>query len=163
MECCEADSALHNGDLWKRLAGGLGKLAPFAIETVGQHAVKYHIPDGKYRQQVFALEDARTGTVVVYLPDVLARALEKKMIQPVSGGDGLTFTVAGSDDRIGLEVITAETKDITYCKAMLGWGRKALRTKLAVGASEKEIRAVEKLCELAAESWANQPEPVKPA
>jgi hypothetical protein len=42
---------------------------------------------------------------------------------------------------------------------MLGWGRRALKTSLGVNATEKEIRVVERLCELAAEAWANQPEP----
>lgn len=166
VECCEADSNLNNGDLWKRLAGGLGKLAPFAIETVGQHAVKYHIPDGKYRQQVFALEDARTGTIVVYMPDILSRAMEKKLLAaatPAAGVDGGNFAIVGSGhDQIHLDIITAEAKDITHCKAMLGWGRRALRTVLTVSATEQQIRTVERLCELAAESWANQPE-VQPA
>jgi hypothetical protein len=160
VESCEADANLRNGDLWKRIAGGLGTLAPFAIETVGQHAVKYHIPDGKYRQQVFALEDARTGTLVVYIPDILAKAADRKLLTPASPGDAQTYIVGdNSADRIHLEIVTAESKDITHCKAMLGWGRRALRTTLGVNATEKEIRTVERLCELAAEAWADQPVP----
>jgi len=163
MEHCANDATLNHGQLWKRLAGGLGSLAPFSTETVGQHALKYFIPDGKYRQQVFSLEDSCTGTIVVYLPDVLARATESTLIAP--GPDSQSFLV-GHDhpELIHLEVITAEAKEIGNCKAMLGWGRRALRTILAVDASEKQIRAVERLCEFAAQAWANLPQaPEQPA
>jgi len=163
METCAANATLNQGLLWKRLAGGLGTLAPFASETVGQHAVKYFIPDGKYRQQVFALEDACTGTIVVYLPDIITRATEATLIAP--GPESQTFLVGRTNpELIHLEVITAETKDITNCKAMLGWGRRALRTILAVDAPEKQIHAVERLCEFAAQAWVNLPQaPAQPA
>ena len=32
--------------------------APLPVQTVGQHAVQFFVADGKYRMQVFALEDA---------------------------------------------------------------------------------------------------------
>src|SRR4051794_4872155 len=80
-EMCEANGDLGYGRIWKRLAGGLGKLAPHAIETAGHQALKFHIPDGKYRQQVFALEDACDGWVRVYLPDVTTAAVERKILK----------------------------------------------------------------------------------
>jgi len=163
VEQCAASTTVNHGQLWKRLAGGLGSLAPFSTETVGQHALKYFIPDGKYRQQVFALEDACTGTIVVYLPDVIAKATETTLVAP--GPDAQSYLI-GHDhpELIHLEVITAESKDINHCKAMLGWGRRALRTTLSFEASEKQIRAVERLCEFAAQAWANLPQtPEQPA
>src|SRR4051794_33622799 len=86
-ELCEGNADLAFGKCWKRLAGGLGKLAPHAIETAGHQALKFHIPDGKYRQQVFALEDHCDGWVRVYLPDVTAAAVERKILKLVSGAD----------------------------------------------------------------------------
>jgi len=53
---------------------------------VGQQVVKFHIADGKYKQQVFALEDTRQGTIAVYLPDVLKTALERKILAAGAAG-----------------------------------------------------------------------------
>ena len=43
VEICETEAAAGClASLWKRLAGGLGKLAPFAIESAGQAAEISH-------------------------------------------------------------------------------------------------------------------------
>jgi hypothetical protein len=154
MEICEADAALGYGKLWKHLAGFLGRLAPYAIEASGQQVVRFYIPDGKYRVQVFALHDARKGTLTVYLPDIAAAAVEKRLIKPVED-DGPVYTIVGdAHGRIELEPITPDTPDLPdFCKPMLGWGRRAVRTTLPAHAPEKQVRAVERLCELAAEAW----------
>jgi hypothetical protein len=156
-ELCEADAAQGYGRWWKRIAGMLGKLAPHAIETAGQQAVKFHIPDGKYRQQVFALEDVGTGMIYVYLPDVTAAAVTKKILKTV-GADGRTYAVVGdAEGKVDLEIVTSDAKEVPpFCKPMLGWGRRALKTGVAVNAEEKQVRVVEKLCELAAEAWAGR-------
>ncbi len=151
-ELCGAEAAQGYGELWKRLAGGLSKLAPHATEMAGHQSVKFHIPDGKYRQQVFALEDTKQGVIAVYLPDVVEKAIEKKLLTP--GPVDRTYHVTGEgESEIQLELITAETRDMTVCKAMVGWGRRALRANISVLAKEKQVRIVEQLCELAAESW----------
>jgi hypothetical protein len=151
-ELCAGEAAQGYGELWKRLAGGLSRLAPHDTEMSGQQSVKFHIPDGKYRQQVFALEDTRQGTIVVYLADVVDKAIQRKIIAPTAVPR--TYKVVASPEvLIHMELITAETRDMTVCKAMVGWGKKALRTNLSALAKEKEIHAVECLCELAAESW----------
>jgi hypothetical protein len=114
--------------------------------------VKFHIPDGKYRLQVFAMEDTRQGTIVVYLPNVVDLAIERHLLLP--GGANRMFKIAkDEDDPIQLELITAETPDMTVCKAMVGWGRRALKITISVQAKPKRLRTVELLCELAAEAW----------
>jgi hypothetical protein len=155
VELCEADAAQGHGRRWKRIAGMLGQLAPHAIETAGHQAVKFHIPDGKYRQQVFALEDAGTGMIYIYLPDITASAVVKKLLKPV-GADGRTYGVVGdASGHVELEVVTSDAQEVpAFCKPMLGWGRRALKTGVSVNADEKQVRVVERLCELAAESWA---------
>jgi len=163
MDLCEADAVQGYGRWWKRIAGMLGRLAPHAIETAGHQAVKFHIPDGKYRQQVFALEDTGTGMIYIYLPDVLASALSKKIIKTV-GPDGVTYT-SGTDaqTQVELEVMTSDAKEVPpFCKPMLGWGRRAIKMKVPVNAEEKQVRVAEKLCELAAQSWEGRALPVAP-
>ena len=49
-------------------------LAPKAMQTAGQRAVQYFAADGKYRRQVFAMEDLRDGVLAVYMVDVLKEA-----------------------------------------------------------------------------------------
>jgi hypothetical protein len=152
LELCQTDTRLDQGHLWKRLAGDLGALAGHSTEPIGQFAIKFHIADGKYKQQTFALEDNRLGTIAVYLPDVLKLALERKLL---SAGDAPNrYHVPGTDTQLEFETLTAQSEDITVYKAMVGWGRQALRVNLNVLAKETQIRAVEKLCQLAAEKWA---------
>jgi hypothetical protein len=69
-----------HGQLWRRLAVSLRKLAPMPVQTVGQHAVQFYIADGKYRMQVFALEDAKDGRLKIYLPDVTAEAIKAGLL-----------------------------------------------------------------------------------
>src|SRR3954453_11757925 len=66
--------------LWRRLARALATLAPLAITTIGQQAVQFFIADGKYRMQVFALEDQNDGKLQVYLPDIIAEGMKHKII-----------------------------------------------------------------------------------
>ena len=140
LAACDAEPDPAHGKLWRRLAVGLRKLAPMPVQTVGQHAVQFFIADGKYRMQVFALEDGRDGRLMVYLPDVLAAA-EK----------------AGAP----LGVLKPEALDSSntpnpspHIKHMLGWNRKAARVTLLTHASAQQVSALEKLCVLAAERWA---------
>lgn len=157
VELCEADAAHGYGRWWKRLAGTLGALAPFAIETAGHQALKFHIPDGKYRQQVFALEDGGQGRVFVYLPDIVALAVSRNLFKGPTG-EGHTYAVVGEPGtQLDLELISSDSKDAPpFCKPMLGWGRRAIRTSVSVIADEKQVRALEKLCALAAETWADK-------
>lgn len=139
LAACDAEPDPTHGKLWRRLAVGLRRLAPLPVQTVGQHAVQFFIADGKYRMQVFALEDARDGRLMVYLPDILAEA-EK----------------AGAP----LGVLKPESLDAAntpnpspHIKHMLGWNRKAVRLTLATRATPQQISAAETLCALAADRW----------
>ena len=157
VELRQSDASQGFGRCWKRMAGMLAQLAPHAIETAGHQALKFHIPDGKYRQQVFALEDLGSGAIYVYLPDIVAAAIARKILRP-GAADGHTYSVAGDAEmKIELQLVTSDGADVPgFCKPMLGWGRRALKATLSVNAPEKQVRVLEKLCELAAESWAGQ-------
>src|SRR4051812_42174822 len=57
----ETETGPGFGKLWRKVASVLGGLAPLPAQTMGNLAVLFFIPDGKYRMQVFALEDAGDG------------------------------------------------------------------------------------------------------
>src|SRR4051812_19505711 len=53
--CEEVDPA--HADLRRRIVCRLATFAPHAVRALGQHTLQFFIADGKYRQQVFALDD----------------------------------------------------------------------------------------------------------
>ena len=71
---CEAEPTREHATLWKRIACLLCNLAPKALQTAGQRAVQFFAADGKYRRQVFAMEDLRDGVLAVYMIDILDAA-----------------------------------------------------------------------------------------
>ena len=152
LDIVSGDAALGFGECWKRVVGMLGRLAPDLVEAAGT-SLKFSIVDGKYRRQVFAIDDQRKGLIQVYLPDVLAAAQTAGLIGVAEAG---TVGVKGDiKTRIPLDVITADTKDIPdCCKPMLGWGRRALRFEITVAGDDTQVKMIEKLCVLAAEAWA---------
>jgi len=153
VDGCEADAARGYGHVWKRFAEFFARLAPHAAEVSGA-SLRFFILDGKYRRQVFVLEDAKLGVLQIYMPDILAAAQERGLL---GAPDGQSYPVVrGSGLRLEIEQFCADTKDVPdCCKPMLGWGRHAIRTTVSSLADEKPIRAIERLCELAAEVWVN--------
>ena len=141
--------------LWRRLAAVLMTLAPQSAKVVGRQTVQFYIADGKYRMQVFALEDLQDGNFTVYCPDVLAEATAAGLVgEPVEAGPHLR--------RIGTsgELLLIESLDGTslspgvHFKDMVGWNRKALRITLPPSASPVQIETTELFCALAAHHFA---------
>src|SRR5688572_4919418 len=93
LAACDAEPTPHHGRLWRRLALGMRRLGPLRPQTTGQRAVQFYAPDGKYRLQVFALEDTRDGTIALYSADVLDAAVAAGVLQgPVATeGDALLY------------------------------------------------------------------------
>jgi len=182
LAAVDAEAGPAHGRLWRRLAVTLRKLAPLAVQTVAQQAVQFFVADGKYRMQVFTLEDKRDGTLQVYLPDVLDAAFKAKILAkpgkraataasrtkpangiPVGPLDGPVPVVAveypilakaGESLRIESLDNHNSPEPPPHVRHMLGWNRKALRISLPANSSPAEAGAVEALCELAAKSWA---------
>jgi hypothetical protein len=138
----DAESGSPHGKLWRRLMRALATLAPLAIQTVGQQAIQFFIADGKYRMQVFALEDTNDGQVVLYVPDVLDEARKLKVV--------------GAESPVPIEQLTAANtpNPSPHYKNMLGWNRKALKISLPVSATSEQIETAEHLAALAARAWA---------
>jgi hypothetical protein len=154
LAACDAEPDRSHSKLWRRLATRLGALAPLPCRAEGMDTVLFYVPDGKYRMQVFALEDRRDGVIQLYLPNVLAEAVRKKLVSK----SGEQYTAGGAKG-LPLSVLTmdaANTPDPPqHVKHMIGWNRKALRMTLNTTESNgPAVEAAESLCTLAATQWA---------
>src|SRR6185436_11808825 len=109
---------------WRRLATRLGSLAPLPWRAEGMDTVLFYVPDGKYRMQVFALEDRRDGVIQLYLPNVLAEAVKKKLVSK----NGEQYTAGGAKGS-PIEVHSMDATNTPdppqHVKHMIGWNRKA--------------------------------------
>lgn len=159
----DTETADAYGKLWRPLVSVLGALAPLPAQTMGNLAVLFFIPDGKYRMQVFALEDAGDGMLSVYLPDVMAAAQKKKILlkEKLPG----QFAIGGA----ATQLIQVESLDAAntpsphpHVKNLIGWNRKAIRIVLPVTTDPDgpQFAAATALLELASKNWANAAAPV---
>jgi len=180
LAAIDAEADPGHGRAWRRLAVALRRLAPLAVQTVGQQVVQFYVPDGKYRMQAFTLEDKRDGALFVYLPNVLDQAVKEKVLGKPAGKAG---KVAGKgeggfddeDDSIqpveypvlaggrAGETLRVEAMDHSntpdppaHVRHMLGWNRRAVRGTLPTVGVEAKVDAVEALAEIAARSWADK-------
>lgn len=166
VAACEAEP--QHAKLWRRLVCALNTLAPLAINTIGQQAVQFFVADGKYRMQVFALEDQRDGKLLIYLPDTLDTAIKAGvLVAPKKRVDDepAQFDIpAKKGETLAVEQLNATNtpNPPAHVKHMIGWNRKALRVTLITTATPAQVGALESLCALAAQGWvANAPAPVK--
>lgn len=155
----DTESAGQFSKLWRRVASVLGALAPLPAQTMGNLAVLFFIPDGKYKMQVFALEDAADGNLSIYLPDVMAAAQKKRvLLKEKAPGE---FSIGGAATKaLKLESLDAANTPSPHphVKNLIGWNRKAIRVVLPVNATDDaQIAAAEALCELASKNWSAAP------
>ena len=141
-----------------KIAELLASLAPLPVQAVGHTAVMFFVPDGKYRMQAFALEDQSDGRIALYLPDILADAVKKKMLKKLD--EQTEYGVVGSLRAVlHVESLDAQNtpEPATHVKNMLGWNRKSIRITLPIiGTDRASLAAVEALCQLAAKQWAGR-------
>jgi hypothetical protein len=135
---------------WRRLACALMTLAPHAAKLVGRQTIQFYVADGKYRMQVFALEDLQDGHFSIYCPDVLREAAEAGLISNAEQEDA-SLRRLGSGELLFIETIDKDSLNPSlHFKDMVGWNRKALRIVLPPSASPAQIEATELLCGIAA-------------
>jgi len=154
LAACDAEDSPQHAMLWRRLVVTLGELAPMSMATVGTQVVRFFIADGKYRMQVFAIEDNRDGMLSVYLPNVMVKAVREKLVLK----KGERYSLAGpSHQLLSVEAIDANDPPDPpdHIKHMTGWNRKAVKATLSTTESGgPQVDATERLCALAAEQWA---------
>lgn len=173
VAACEAEPTPEHARLWRQLAcllaslagGGTAETPPprtgpgirqFGIEASGQKAVQFFTADGKYRRQLFALEDLRDGVLVVYTVDALAAALRAGALRgPIRTDDGVPgyeLCGCGGHATVGVQALTAANvgEAPNYYRHMVGWNRTALKITLPVAGVEGRLRALNVLYALAA-------------
>jgi hypothetical protein len=148
--------------VWRRMACTLMKLAPHAAKLVGQQTVQFYVADGKYRMQVFALEDLQDGQVTVYCPDVAETAQRVGLLgkstrvpgQP-DETDARVYAVGPGKEPLRLETLDKNSANpAAHFKDMVGWNRRALRVTLPPSASPAAVEVVEMMCAIAAQRFA---------
>jgi hypothetical protein len=152
--CEEVDPA--HAVLWRRIVCRLATLAPHAVRALGQHTLQFFIADGKYRQQVFALDDHRDSKIVIYGPDVLEAGLrEGILLPPPDASEPRAQGIPNARGVLYLEQLDAAntTNPDPSFKFMLGWNRRALRMTLLSTATPQQIEAAEQLWAYAARDW----------
>jgi hypothetical protein len=158
LAAADAEPDPAHANLWRKLAELLASLAPLPVQAVGHTAVMFFVPDGKYRMQAFALEDQSDGRIAVYLPDILADAVKKKILKKAD--EPSQYAIVGSlRSTLYVEALDAQNtpEPPTHVKNMLGWNRKSLRITLPViGTDRPRLQAIEALANLAAKPWAER-------
>jgi hypothetical protein len=159
LTTCDADPAGNGAQHvtnYRRLLCALGGLAPHAAKTHGQQAVQFYVPDGKYRMQVFALEDQRDGNMAVFCEDVLDAAIKSGLLRGPHevAGQNNSYRIKGSIDSVKIDQLDGKTANpAPFYKDMLGWNRRALRVTVSASATPDQLGAVETLCAMAARKW----------
>ena len=145
------------GELWRRLVCALTTLAPHAAKLVGKQTVQFYIADGRYRMQVFALEDLQDGNITIYCPDVLTEALEAGLLVRPAAAPPEIFGIAGAGEALHVEALDRDSINPgVHFKDMVGWNRTALRLTLPPTASSEQVAAAETLCAIAAKRFPPQ-------
>jgi hypothetical protein len=154
-------SAAH-GALWERLACTLMTLAPHAAKLVGKQTLQIYVADGKYRMQVFALEDLQDGNFTIYCPDVLDDAIRCGLLAPASGLGAGDFVTGGSKHPLRVDRLDGKSLNAAaHFKDLTGWNRTALRITLGPSPSAEQLEAAELICALAAQHFVPAAGPVE--
>jgi hypothetical protein len=150
----EAAADLNCANLWRRLACSLMTLAPFAAKLVGKQTLQVYIADGRYRMQVFALEDLQDGKFTVYCPDVLQEAMQVGLLAMDPLGEPDQYVVGASAERMLIQQLDKTSLHPgAHFKDLTGWNRKALRVTLPPVPSSAQVETVEQLCAIAAQHF----------
>lgn len=160
VEALEAEADPSRAPTWKRLVCALMTLAPHAAKFVGKQTVQFYVADGKYRMQVFALEDLQDGMTTIYCPDHLAEARKAGILSDSLGPASHTHVIEATQEPLRVEPLDKNSNNsAAHYKDMVGWNRKALRITLPPGASKTQIEAAELLCAIAAQHFPKAPPP----
>lgn len=152
----ETERSPDHAQMWKRVATHLMTLASHAAKTTGQQSIQFFIADGKYRMQVFALEDLRDGKMTIYAGNPLEDAIKQGLVTPPPKNEREThaFGINGGKDKLIIEELDGKSLNpAPFYKDMLGWNRKAIRITLLTTATPAQLEVAEQLCTMSARKW----------
>lgn len=152
----ETERDAEHAKMWKRIATHLMTLASHAAKTTGQQSMQFFIADGKYRMQVFALEDLRDGKITIYAGNALDEAIKEGLVvpPPKNERDTNAFAINNGKDKLIVEELDGKSLNpAPFYKDMLGWNRKAIRITLLTTATPAQIDVAEQLCTISARKW----------
>jgi hypothetical protein len=156
VAACDAEGDPAHSNNYRRLVCALAGMAPHAAKTHGQQAVQIYVPDGKYRMQVFALQDQRDGLIMIFCDDVLDVALKAGLLNgPYEVAEqNNSYRLPNSVDSIKVDQLDGKTANPSpFYKDMLGWNRRAIRITLPANATPAQVKAAETLCAIGAKKW----------
>jgi hypothetical protein len=160
VQVLEAEADPGRAHLWRRLVCTMMTLAPHAAKFVGKQTVQFFVADGKYRKQVFAMEDLQDGHFTIYCPDALKEVEAAGLLSPAPDAGAHLYRTAATGQVLRVEPLDGESINPgAHFKDMTGWNRKALRVTLPPSASEEQVGAAEMLCAIAAQDFAPPPAP----
>jgi hypothetical protein len=148
----EEQSTKAHAKLWKRLAATMMTLASHSAKANGQQSMQFYIQDGKYRMQIFAMEDLRDGKIHVYATDASDEAVKAGVLgKPKTGDEPGTYRIASGKETLAVERLDGKVSNpAPFYKDMLGWNRRAAHITLPVMATDAQAEAAEKLLLLGA-------------
>jgi hypothetical protein len=140
-------STKGHAKLWKRLAVAMMSMAPHSAKANGQQSMQFYIQDGKYRMQIFALEDLRDGSVHVYAADAVEEATKGGLFAKAKPGDEPNeLRLNGTTDTLNVERLDGKVSNpAPFYKDMLGWNRRAVHITLPTMATDAQADAAVKL------------------
>ena len=152
LAAVEEQSTRAHAKLWKRISAVMMTLAPHSAKANGQQSMQFYIQDGKYRMQIFALEDLRDGTIQVYATDAVDEAIKAGvLLKPKLSDDENMYKIAGGKEELNIERMDGKVSNPSpFFKDMLGWNRRAAHVALPVMASDAQGDAVIELLLLGA-------------
>jgi hypothetical protein len=160
VQVLEAEADPARAHLWRRLVCAMMTLAPHAAKFVGKQMVQFYVADGKYRKQVFAMEDLQDGHFTLYCPDALAEVVAAGLLVPAPDAGPHFYRTGASGQMLRVEPLDGDSLNPgAHFKDMTGWNRKALRVTLPPSASEAQVEAAETLCAVAATHFVSRPPP----
>lgn len=147
LAAIEEQSTKAHAKLWKRLAAQMMTMASHSAKANGQQSMQFYIQDGKYRMQIFALEDLRDGTVHVYATDATDEAMAAgALLKPKGSDEPDHVRLPNSTDLLNVERLDGKVSNpAPFYKDMLGWNRRAVHVALPAMASDAQILATEQL------------------
>ena len=147
LTAIEELSTKAHAKLWKKLAAQMMTMAFHSAKANGQQSMQFYIQDGKYRMQIFALEDLRDGTVHVYMTDAMDEAMAAGVLLKAKPGDEPDqMRLPNSTDLLTVERLDGKVSNpAPFYKDMLGWNRRAVHIALPAMASDAQIAATEAL------------------